>query len=60
DEDLTLNSSWPQFTQCFQSTVLVFVPAGALWLCAALYIPYLLTRDPGLPGPNTCLSSAKT
>ncbi|PVD37039.1 hypothetical protein C0Q70_04032 [Pomacea canaliculata] len=33
DLDLLLNSSWPHFTACFQSSVLVFVPNGYLW-CA--------------------------
>ncbi|KAH9495897.1 Multidrug resistance-associated protein 1 [Bulinus truncatus] len=60
DEDLTLNSTWPQFTQCFQATVLVFVPAAVLWISAAFYLPYLLSRNSSQCGPNSCLSIAKT
>ncbi|KAH9495894.1 Multidrug resistance-associated protein 1 [Bulinus truncatus] len=59
-EDLTLNSTWPQFTQCFQATVLVFVPAGVLWISAAFYLPYLLSTNSSQCGPNSCLSIAKT
>ncbi|RUS86779.1 hypothetical protein EGW08_005439, partial [Elysia chlorotica] len=60
DAQLTLNSSWPQFTECFQSTALTFAPAGYLLVASALYIPYLLTRDVSGPMPNTPLALAKT
>ncbi|BFZ09598.1 hypothetical protein BsWGS_12637 [Bradybaena similaris] len=45
DTDLTWHGSWPQFTECFRSTVLVWVSCGWLWLCAPFYTCYLA----GLP-----------
>ncbi|KAK6965398.1 multidrug resistance-associated protein 1 [Biomphalaria glabrata] len=60
DEDLTVNSSWPHFTQCFQSTVLVYIPASFLWISSAFYIPYLLSRDTSIPGPFSALYITKT
>ncbi|CAL1542108.1 unnamed protein product [Lymnaea stagnalis] len=39
DSGLTwTNNSWPQFTECFQDTVLTWVPCGWLWVVAPLYI----------------------
>ncbi|XP_013389987.1 multidrug resistance-associated protein 1 [Lingula anatina] len=38
---LTVNTSNPDFTQCFQDTVLVWVPCGFLWIYALYYIPSL-------------------
>ncbi|CAG5123107.1 unnamed protein product [Candidula unifasciata] len=41
DLDLTWHGSWPQFTECFQSTILVWVPCGWLWVSAPFYTWYL-------------------
>ncbi|XP_060068351.1 multidrug resistance-associated protein 1-like [Ylistrum balloti] len=41
DINETWNSSWPQFTECFQNTVLVWVPCGYVWLALPFYIWYL-------------------
>ncbi|XP_071114641.1 multidrug resistance-associated protein 1-like [Haliotis cracherodii] len=42
DTNLTWYNTWPQFTDCFQSTVLVWVPCGWLWLTSPFYLYYLL------------------
>jgi ABC-type multidrug transport system fused ATPase/permease subunit len=43
DSELTWNNnSWPQFTDCFQNTVLQWVPCGWLWITAPFYIYSLL------------------
>ncbi|XP_059143447.1 multidrug resistance-associated protein 1-like isoform X2 [Physella acuta] len=44
DENLLLNSSYPKFTGCFQDTVLVWVPCGALWVVTPLYLYYMSTE----------------
>ncbi|KAK3738617.1 hypothetical protein RRG08_040275 [Elysia crispata] len=38
---LTWEGPWPQFTDCFQWTVLVWFPCGYLWLAAPIYTTYL-------------------
>ncbi|XP_076451201.1 multidrug resistance-associated protein 1-like [Babylonia areolata] len=55
-----LNSSWPQLTMCFQSSVLVFVPNGFLWCAMLLYLPYILLSPPGPSLPVTAANTAKT
>ncbi|KAK7093989.1 hypothetical protein V1264_007667 [Littorina saxatilis] len=57
---LLVNSSWPQFTQCFQSSVLVFLPNGFLWCSLLIYLPYILTRPALPPLPSTWSNAAKT
>nr|KAG5698990.1 hypothetical protein BaRGS_033503 [Batillaria attramentaria] len=47
DLNLLLNSSWPQFTSCFQSSYLVFVPNGLLWCSMLFYIPWMVVTDVG-------------
>jgi hypothetical protein len=56
-----MNSSWPRFTECFQSTVLVWLPCGWLWLALPVYLYYLLVtcRD-GVTLPLSSLNIAKT
>ncbi|XP_067675074.1 multidrug resistance-associated protein 1-like [Haliotis asinina] len=46
DTDLTWYNTWPQFTDCFQSTVLVWVPCGWLWLSSPFYFYYLVNVSP--------------
>uniref|UniRef100_A0AAQ4RKA6 Multidrug resistance-associated protein 1 n=1 Tax=Gasterosteus aculeatus aculeatus TaxID=481459 RepID=A0AAQ4RKA6_GASAC len=45
------NRTWyttkPDFTQCFQNTVLVWLPCLYLWICAPLYLLYLRSHDHG-------------
>ncbi|XP_053386654.1 uncharacterized protein LOC128550838 [Mercenaria mercenaria] len=37
--------SYPGFTECFQNTVLLWVPSGWLWLTIPFYIPYLRSQS---------------
>ncbi|XP_059174330.1 multidrug resistance-associated protein 1-like [Physella acuta] len=46
DTDLTWsNSTWPQFTECFQDTVLTWAACGWLWLSAPFYAYHLLSIE---------------
>ena len=38
---LTWDGPWPQFTDCFQQTVMTWIPCGYLWLAAPFYTVYL-------------------
>ncbi|XP_069159719.1 multidrug resistance-associated protein 1 [Procambarus clarkii] len=42
DPDVTWNTTDPDFTLCFERTVLVWVPCGFLWLFAPLEISYIV------------------
>ncbi|KAJ8363882.1 hypothetical protein SKAU_G00127130 [Synaphobranchus kaupii] len=56
------NRTWytpnPDLTQCFQNTVLVWVPCIYLWVCTPFYCLYLYCRDRGHISVS-CLCSAK-
>ncbi|CAL1532770.1 unnamed protein product [Lymnaea stagnalis] len=52
DLQLTWYNSWPQFTECFQHTVLVWVPCGWLWLSAPIYMWYLASLPTHHTGKN--------
>ncbi|XP_070778984.1 multidrug resistance-associated protein 1 isoform X2 [Enoplosus armatus] len=45
------NRTWyaanPDLTQCFQNTVLVWLPCLYLWTCAPIYVIYLRSHDHG-------------
>ncbi|XP_041812547.1 multidrug resistance-associated protein 1 isoform X2 [Chelmon rostratus] len=45
------NRTWytanPDLTQCFQNTVLVWLPCLYLWMCAPIYLIYLRSHDHG-------------
>lgn len=45
DGSLTWNSSYPEFTECFQDTVLVLVPCGWLWVTSPFYLYYIYSRS---------------
>nr|XP_061805833.1 multidrug resistance-associated protein 1-like [Nerophis lumbriciformis] len=47
DWDRSWNTTNPDFTQCFQNTVLVWLPCIYLWLCAPLYLIYLRSHNRG-------------
>ncbi|KAK3589166.1 hypothetical protein CHS0354_018871 [Potamilus streckersoni] len=34
-------ATWPQFTECFQNTVLVWITGGWLWLASPFYMAYI-------------------
>ena len=57
---LLLDASWPQFTACFQSSVLVLVPNGFLWCALLPYLLYLLSQPPGPPLVSSWHNAAKT
>ncbi|KAK3596597.1 hypothetical protein CHS0354_020940 [Potamilus streckersoni] len=60
DQQLLFNNSWPQFTDCFQNTVLVYLPCGWLWITSPVYLYYLKVKAEGSPGPLTLLNLTKT
>ncbi|XP_074237714.1 multidrug resistance-associated protein 1 isoform X3 [Saimiri boliviensis] len=47
DWNLTWYTSNPDFTKCFQNTVLVWVPCFYLWACFPFYFLYLSRHDRG-------------
>ncbi|KAA8584790.1 hypothetical protein FQN60_003484 [Etheostoma spectabile] len=57
------NRTWyaanPDLTQCFQNTVLVWLPCLYLWMCAPIYLIYLRSHDHGYIC-MTHLNKAKT
>ncbi|KAG9331797.1 hypothetical protein JZ751_016999, partial [Albula glossodonta] len=59
DWNRTWHTQNPDLTQCFQNTVLVWVPCMYLWLCAPLYCVYLRHHDRGCIC-MTRLNKAKT
>uniref|UniRef100_A0A8D3D247 Multidrug resistance-associated protein 1 n=1 Tax=Scophthalmus maximus TaxID=52904 RepID=A0A8D3D247_SCOMX len=48
---LDWNHTWytenPDLTQCFQNTVLVWLPCLYLWICSPIYLIYLRSHDCG-------------
>uniref|UniRef100_A0A803XU57 Uncharacterized protein n=1 Tax=Meleagris gallopavo TaxID=9103 RepID=A0A803XU57_MELGA len=49
----------PDFTQCFQNTILVWVPCIYLWVCFPVYFLYLRCHDRGYI-QMSILNKAKT
>ncbi|KAJ3588064.1 hypothetical protein NHX12_011658, partial [Muraenolepis orangiensis] len=47
DWNRTWNTPNPDLTQCFQNTVLVWLPCLYLWLCTPGYLLYLHSHDQG-------------
>ncbi|KAL3882085.1 hypothetical protein ACJMK2_028457, partial [Sinanodonta woodiana] len=39
------NNTWPQFTECFQKTVLVWIPCAWLWIASPFYIIHLISKE---------------
>ncbi|XP_056010332.1 multidrug resistance-associated protein 1-like isoform X2 [Ostrea edulis] len=61
DENLLLNNSYPQFTDCFQNTLLVWVPSGFLWITLPFYLPVLLSsKEDVTPVPLNWLNVSKS
>ncbi|KAM5199043.1 multidrug resistance-associated protein 1 isoform 3-T3 [Hipposideros larvatus] len=56
---VTWNTSNPDFTKCFQNTILVWVPCFYLWVCFPFYFLYLSHHDRGYI-QMTHLNKAKT
>ncbi|XP_053327188.1 multidrug resistance-associated protein 1 isoform X1 [Spea bombifrons] len=59
DANLTWYTENPDFTKCFQNTVLVWIPCIYLWLCLPFYALYLQRNDQGYIQMSP-LSKAKT
>ncbi|XP_012587108.1 PREDICTED: multidrug resistance-associated protein 1 [Condylura cristata] len=59
ERGLSWNTSNPDFTKCFQNTVLVWVPCFYLWACFPFYFLYLSRHDRGYI-QMTHLNKAKT
>ncbi|XP_005391137.1 PREDICTED: multidrug resistance-associated protein 1 [Chinchilla lanigera] len=59
DWNATWYTSNPDFTKCFQNTVLVWVPCCYLWACFPFYFLYLSRHDRGYI-QMTHLNKAKT
>eukprot|EP00073_Rattus_norvegicus_P050673 XP_017453057.1 PREDICTED: multidrug resistance-associated protein 1-like isoform X2 [Rattus norvegicus] len=59
DWNVTWHTSNPDFTKCFQNTVLTWVPCFYLWSCFPLYFLYLSRHDRGYI-QMTHLNKAKT
>ncbi|KAM9784084.1 multidrug resistance-associated protein 1 [Syngnathus typhle] len=59
DWDRSWNTTNPDFTQCFQNTVLVWLPCSYLWLCVPFYLIYLRSHNQGYICMNH-LNKAKT
>ncbi|XP_077131251.1 multidrug resistance-associated protein 1 isoform X1 [Ranitomeya variabilis] len=59
DANVTWYTENPDFTKCFQNTVLVWIPCIYLWLCFPFYFLYLHRNDQGYIRMSH-LSKAKT
>uniref|UniRef100_A0A8C0BVV2 Multidrug resistance-associated protein 1 n=1 Tax=Buteo japonicus TaxID=224669 RepID=A0A8C0BVV2_9AVES len=59
DWNLTWHTENPDFTQCFQNTVLVWIPCIYLWVCFPVYFLYLHCHDRGYIQMSN-LNKAKT
>ncbi|XP_041372529.1 multidrug resistance-associated protein 1-like [Gigantopelta aegis] len=59
NETLLLKSDWPHFTDCFQNSVLVWVPCAWLWITLPVYLHYLATEH-GVAVPVNLLNTVKT
>ncbi|KAK7499875.1 hypothetical protein BaRGS_00008966 [Batillaria attramentaria] len=57
---LLSESSWPQLTDCFINTVLIWVPCAFLWLPLPFYLHGLAQKEDVTPLPVTYLNSTKT
>ncbi|KAK2169809.1 hypothetical protein NP493_1174g00058 [Ridgeia piscesae] len=43
-DSISVNTSNPDLTRCFQSTLLAWLPGGYLWLSSLFYVPVLAAR----------------
>ncbi|XP_063286386.1 multidrug resistance-associated protein 1-like [Pelobates fuscus] len=59
DANITWYTENPDFTKCFQNTVLVWIPCIYLWFCLPIYAVYLQHNDKGYIRMSH-LSKAKT
>ncbi|KAI0216331.1 Multidrug resistance-associated protein 1, partial [Lamellibrachia satsuma] len=57
-DSITVNTTNPDLTRCFQSTVLAWLPCAYLWLCSLFYVPALATRPTCSRWADTSLRNA--
>lgn len=60
NSSLLLDNSWPQFTDCFQKSVLVWGPCGWLWITLPVYVYYLTHLPRGVSLPINLLNTLKS
>ncbi|KAK3107159.1 hypothetical protein FSP39_008334 [Pinctada imbricata] len=60
NESLLLDNSYPQFTKCFQDTLLVWVPCGFLWICLPFYLYSASHQRDTAPLPLSLLNISKS
>jgi hypothetical protein len=41
------DKTYPGFTECFQNSVIIWIPSGWLWLSLPFYLPYLFSQKSG-------------
>ncbi|CAG7784814.1 unnamed protein product [Allacma fusca] len=58
DSNLTWYTDSPDLTPCFQSTILVWIPFGFLWLFALVDV-YISLQSRQLPLPRNCFNTSK-
>ncbi|XP_046552046.1 multidrug resistance-associated protein 1-like [Haliotis rubra] len=59
NESLLIDNWWPEFTPCFQNTLLVWVPCGWLWLTLPIYLGYMCKDKDSRPLPVNMLNTSK-
>ncbi|WAR06335.1 MRP1-like protein [Mya arenaria] len=59
DTDILLNSSYPRFTECFQNTLLIWIPCAVVWVSLPFYMRFFLKTD-NMALPLSFLSVTKT
>ncbi|XP_067674526.1 multidrug resistance-associated protein 1-like [Haliotis asinina] len=59
NESLLIDNWWPEFTPCFQNTLLVWVPSGWLWLTLPFYLGYMCNVKDATPIRVNMLNTLK-
>ncbi|KAI0214170.1 Multidrug resistance-associated protein 1, partial [Lamellibrachia satsuma] len=57
-DSISVNTTNPDLTRCFQWTVLAWLPCAFLWLCSLFYVPALATRPTCSRWADTSLRNA--
>ncbi|XP_074649425.1 multidrug resistance-associated protein 1-like isoform X1 [Tubulanus polymorphus] len=60
DSQISWNTTDPDFTRCFQKTILFWIPCAYLCLAAPIYLFYLWRRKNSASVPHSWLSLTKT
>ncbi|PVD26852.1 hypothetical protein C0Q70_12000 [Pomacea canaliculata] len=59
NDTLIIDNTWPQFTDCFMHTALIWVPCGFLWLLLPVYISSVHEHATNVSNPMTCVSMTR-